>query len=289
MDKKSNHSLTMIGSALAKFTLLGSLVIGLAFTSYAQDEDSYDDYSSDGYDYSDDGYSSDGYDDYDNPDSTYSDDYSDDYSESDDYGDYGSYGSSSSGTEKFVPKKIVRKPYVRFVPPYDSIRELVLYKAVIEVKDREGYEVEIDTINWRTHQWLEAEFGKNLKKFLTSDGINNNAGEMEYKIKIHGTFVCEVEPNEFTKVKNGHVEYDMEIRVRDGRYRYTVKNLVHVAEPRPGEKEGERTYFEYLMKSEDNVQGGDKVLIAADKKITAMMDELQKICQTSPIEEEDDW
>lgn len=289
MDK--NFKLTQLNTLgqLKRFTLLSAMVFGLAFVSHAQYEDDYSsddygDYSSDDYgdDYSDD-YS---YDEYGDPDSNAS---SDDYSEGSDYG-YGDYGSSSGNSgNTYVPKKIVRKPYVRFVPPYDSMRELVLYKDVVDVKDREGYEVEIDTINFRTHQWLEAEYGKNLKKFLTMDGINENAGEMEYKIKIHGTFPCEIKKNEFVTTQSGQVEYDMEIRVRDGRYRYTVKNLVHIADPRPGETEGERTYFEFLMKTKDDVRAGDQVLIAADRKISAMMNDLQKICQTSPIEEEDDW
>jgi len=269
-------------SWLIRFSLVLALLCSLAFISNAQDDEYSDDYSDD--------YSSD-----------YSEDYDEDYSEdsSDDYGDDGDYGDDygddfgdafgSSEREEYVPKKIIRKPYIRFVPPYDSTRELVLYKAVIEVMDRDGYEVEIDTIRFRTNQWLEAEFGKNLKKFLTMDGINDAAGENEHKITIHGMFPCEIQPNEFTTVTEGMVEYDMEIRVRDGRYRYTVKNLVHIAEPRPGEKEGERTYFEYLMKSEDDVRAGDRILVAADKKINSMMTELQKTCQTNPIEEDDDW
>jgi hypothetical protein len=275
---KSLHASTWI----TKLRLIVTMLCSMAFIASAQDED----YSDEDYgDYSED----------------YSGDYSEDSSEDSgegDYGDDGDYDSDyddigdafgSSDREEYVPKIIIRKPYVRFVPPYDSTRELVLYKAVIEVKDRDGYEVEIDTIKFRTHQWLDTEYGKTLKKYLTLDGINENAGEMEYKITIHGMFPCEIEPNEFTTVTIGQVEYDMEIRVRDGRYRYTIKNLVHVADPIPGEKEGERTYFEYLMKSEDDVRQGDKVLIAADKKINTMMSELQKTCQTSPIEEEDDW
>ncbi|MFT5722927.1 MAG: hypothetical protein ACI9JN_000032 [Bacteroidia bacterium] len=271
-------------ACLNKLSLLLLMLFSIAFISQAQDDDYYDE--------SDDDYYEESGDDHSNGDS--SDDYSSsDYSEDGDYGD--DYGGGigdafgSSDREEYVPKKIVHKPYIRYIPPYDSTRELVLYKAVIEVKDRDGYEVEIDTINFRTHQWLELEYGKNLKKFLTLDAINENAGEMEYKITIHGTFPCEIQPNEFTTVTNGQVEYDMEIRVRDGRYRYTVKNLVHIADPRPGEKEGERTYFEYLMKSEDDVRAGDRVLIAADKKINTMMAALQKSCQTAPLEEEDDW
>lgn len=272
-----------------RLAMFGLFLFGFSVLTSAQYEDDYDDSYSDDYGSYDDSYSDDygSYDDSTSYDDSYSE--SDDYG-SEDYGGYGDYGSGGGGSdEKFVPKKVVRKPYVRFVPPYDSLRELIMYVDVIDVKDREGYEVEIDTINFRAHKWMEAEYGKDLKKVLTSDGINETAGELEYKIRIHGTFPCEIEPNEFTKVRNGKVEYDMEIRVRDGRYRYAIKNLVHVADPRPGEKEGERTYFEYLMKAEDNVREGDGVLIAADKKINAMMDELQKLCQTSPIEEEDDW
>ncbi|MFT5511792.1 MAG: hypothetical protein ACI8SE_000185 [Bacteroidia bacterium] len=265
---------------LTRFSLMLTLLCSMAFISIAQDDEYTDEYSDEyGDEYSDE-YSGDEYGDETNDDS------------GDDYGDSGNEFSDAFGSserEEYVPKKIIRKPYIRFVPPYDSTRELVLYKAVIEVKDREGYEVEIDTINFRAHEWLESQFGKNLKKYLTSDAINESAGEMEYKIIVHGMFTCEIQPNEFTTIVNGQVEYDMEIRVRDGRYRYTIKNLVHVADPRPGEKEGEKTYFEYLMKSEDDVREGDRVLIAADKKINSMMDALQKTCQTAPIQEEDDW
>ncbi|MBI1305078.1 MAG: DUF4468 domain-containing protein [Bacteroidetes bacterium] len=207
-----------------------------------------------------------------------------DYSENG-YEDYDPYGSSNQNTVK----KKEKKPYVRFVPPYDSTRELVVYQAIIEVKDREGYEVEIDTIYGRAKKWLEAEFGKDLKKVVQSNEENSNASEQEFKIKIHASFPCIIKPNEFVEVQNGTIQYDMEIRVRDGRYRYSIKNLVHVADPRPGEKEGVKTYFEYLMKTKDDIVNSDQVLIAADRKITTMMNGLKKACETAPIEEEDDW
>ena len=271
---------------LLKFAFTGTLIFGLGFYSVGQTEDEYDYSDSEDYDYENsyDGDTDYSGNDYSNESEDNSNDYSDDYSSG---GSNDFFGGSTK--EEFVPRKIIRKPYVRFVPPYDSLRELVIYNAVVEVKDRDGFETEIDTINFRTRQWLEAEFGKDLKKVTTFDDINENASELEYKIKIHAAFPCEIEPNEFTKVQNGMVEYDMEIRVRDGRYRWVIQNLVHVAQPRPGEKEGERTYFEYLMKAEDDIRSGDKVLIAADKKINSMMGDLQKVCQTNPVEEEDEW
>lgn len=215
----------------------------------------------------------------------YSEGSSDDYGGS--YGSYGSYGSSKP--EKVTPKKVVKKPYVRFIPPYDSTLEMIVYQAIIEVVDRDGYEVEIDTIYGRAQKWLAAEFGKDLKKVTAQNGINEKAGEMEYKIKVLADFPCVIEPNEFTKFTSGTVKYEMEIRVRDGRYRYAVKNLVHIADPRPGEKEGVKTYFEYLMKTKNDVKDSDQVLIAADKKINLMMSELKKACNTAPIEEDDEW
>ena len=273
-------------SNLLTAALLAFFVLGFSSTSFGQDGSYDDDYGDDDYGDYDDSYS----DDYGDGDSSSNGDDYGDYSE-DDYDDYGDsdYDFGSSDKDEYTPKKIIRKPYVRFIPPYDSVRELVLYKAVVEVKDRDGYEIEIDTINFRAHQWLEEEYGKELKKVILIDDVNENAGEFEYKVKIHATFPCMIAPNEFTQVENGQVEYDLEIRVRDGRYRYTVKNLVHIAPPRPGEKDGERTYFEYLMKTEDDIREGDKILIAADKKINSMMSDLQRICQTNPVEEEDDW
>lgn len=242
----------------------------------------YDDYNYDNYDYNSDPNGS-------NPDSL-NDTSGYDYNYEGGSGSFGyDFGNSSSSSSTPTKKKIERKPYVRFVPPYDSTRELIIYQAIIEVVDNEGYEVEIDTIYGRAQKWLEAEFGKDLKKVTQSNAMNDNSSETEYKIRVKGTFPCIIKPNEFVEIQDGDVQYDMEIRVRDGRYRYAVKNLVHIAPPRPGEKEGEKTYFEFLMKAKDDAQGNDKILIAADQHITAMMNGLKKACETAPIPEDDDW
>lgn len=212
------------------------------------------------------------------------------YNESSEGSSYSNYfGSSSKKSSAEPTKKIVKKPYVRFIPPYDSTRELIIYQAIIEVVDNEGYEVEIDTIYGRAQKWIESQYGKDMKKVISSNDVNANASEMEYKIRVHADFPCMIQPNEFTETRSGTVTYEMEIRVRDGRYRYAIKNLVHVADPRPGEKEGDKNYFEYLMKTQDDVRGSDQVLIAADRKINSMISELKKACETAPLEEDDDW
>jgi Domain of unknown function (DUF4468) with TBP-like fold len=263
----------------ATYLFLTCVSFCLALNGFAQNED-YDDYGTDNSNYN--------YDEYE-PDSSYDNNYESEDDEGDSYSNFSDYFGGSNTSSEPTPKKIIRKPYVRFIPPYDSTRELIIYQAVIEVFDKEGYEVEIDTVYGRAQAWLQGEFGKELKKVISMNDLNENSSEMEYKIKVQADFPCVIKPNEFTEYQNGVVKYDMEIRVRDGRYRYAIKNLVHIAEPRAGEKEGVKTYFEYLMKTEDDVRNGDEVLIAADIKITAMMDALKRACHTAPEEEEDDW
>lgn len=264
------------------FLALGLFLFSNAsYAQYDDDDDyGYDDQENYGYDDTSSSQATDT-----NYSNNYSDDYSDDYSS-----DYGSFGSGSDYDEIKQEPVFVRKAYVRFVPPYDSIREMVTYSGTVEVLDADDYEVEVDTIYARAKNWMLDEFGsKNLKKMTKIDGINERASETEYKVVLRGTFPCIVEPNEFTKKQDGDVKFKMELRFREGRYRYRVNNLVHISPLVAGERTPEQTYFEYYMKAKDNVRGGDVILLAADKKITAMMEGLKKTCQRSPIEEDDDW
>lgn len=230
------------------------------------------------------------YSDYSYSDSTYSDTSSYD-SGSGSFDSYGSFGSGGGDNGNYIVKpKVVVKRKERFIPPYDSTREMVSYTGIVEVKDNENFEVEVDTIYHRAKSWMLMEFGeKELKKMTTLDNMNNNASEMEYKIRLKGTFPCMIAYNEFRTEENGDVEFQMEIRIREGRYRYSVNSLVYVAEPIAGAKEGERTYFEYLMKAKDNYANNDNILLAADKQINSWIDNLRQQCQRNPIEEEDDW
>jgi len=257
-------------------------LFGLSST-YAQYDDDYQDDSytdEENYNYND----TDSYGDDTQDTSNATDGYSDDYSS--DFGSSSSYGYEQPKQEPVF----VRKKYERFVPPYDSIREMVSYTGTVTVVDNEDYEIEVDTIYARAKTWMVDEFGeKKLKKMTKLDGMNERASETEYKIVIRGSFPCIVEPNEFTKKQDGDIQFKMEVRFREGRYRYRINNLVHISPLIAGEKEAETTYFEYYMKSQDDVRGGDVILLAADKKINEMIDELRKTCQTNPLEEDDDW
>jgi len=281
------HATVGLKASLLRRSALLLTLFGLTVTtstaqwdSNDQDNDSY--YNSD--------YSSDyGGDDY--TDSSFVDttSYDDSGSDNGDYG-FGGGGGSDVDGNYIVKPRVTVKQHVRFVPPYDSIRELVSYSGTVKVMDNENFEVEVDTIYHRAKNWMLAEFGeKELKKMTAMDDINPNASEMEYKIRLKGTFPCVVDVNEFRKEESGDVEFFMEIRIREGRYRYSVNNLVYVAEPLAGAKDGDRTYFEYFMKAKDNARNNDNILLAADKKINNMIDTLREHCQKQPLEEEDDW
>lgn len=259
-------------SAILLLTLFG------LFTTNSAAQDGWEDSGSGWED------SGSGWDDENNPDSTSGDAWGSD--EGDSWGGDFSFDEEEEEEEPIV----VKKPYVRFVPPYDSTRDLVTYEGVVEVLDNDGYEYEIDTIMFRAKKWMEEEFGKKeLKDILKSQDVNNNASEMEYKIVLKGSIPCMVQRNDFVKEQNGTFEFRMDIRIREGRYRYRIYNLVHVAPVQAGQKEGVRTYFEYLMKSEDDIRYCDSILLAADAKITAMVEALSSECHNNPVMEEDDW
>jgi hypothetical protein len=213
----------------------------------------------------------------------------------DPFSDYGIGGGSSNRRDDDEgPKKpkFVRRPYDRFLPPSDTITGLITYIQVVKVIQlvkNEETEVERDSIIFRTKKWLEKEFGKKeAKRFIQNDGENKEGGE-SYIILVHGRFPLYVENNDFVKIPSGEVEFIMELRIREGVYRYKINNLVHILPPVVGSKEERRTYFEFYKNVKENIKAGDMVMIAADKKINSMMSDLKLTCEGPPSVDEEDW
>ena len=231
-------------------------------------------------------YGNNNYDNYD--DSSYSED-SNSYGSDDSYGDYGSSGSSSD--EKAATSlrpKFQRRAYERFTPPFDTISGLITYLSVIEILDQDGVEIYSDSIYKRAQRWLENEFGKkNAKDFTKSSGLNKE-GE-GYKMVVSGRFPLVVQVNEFYAVPSGEVEFVMELRFKEGRYRYKINNLVHIEPPLAGTKSERRTYFEFYKNQKENVKAGDQILVAADKKINKMITGLYETCKEPIFVDQDDW
>jgi hypothetical protein len=228
----------------------------------------------------------------DNYDNNYDTSYTEDSSNGSDdsYGDYGSSGSSSDddkATTALRPK-FQRRAYERFTPPLDTISGLITYLSVIEILDQDGVEIYSDSIYKRAQRWLENEFGKKeAKDFTKSSGLNKE-GE-GYKMVVSGRFPLVVQVNEYNAVPSGEVEFVMELRFKEGRYRYKINNLVHIEPPLAGTKSERRTYFEFYKNQKENVKAGDQILVAADAKINKLITGLYETCKEPIFVDQDDW
>lgn len=212
------------------------------------------------------------------------------YTEDPGYSDFGSGSSRDSDDEMTTSlrPKFQRRAYDRFVPPFDTITGLITYLSVVEILDQDGVEIFSDSIYKRAQRWLENEFGKKVAKDFTKSSGPNKEGE-GYKMVVEGRFPLFVQVNEFNKIPSGEVEFVMEIRVKEGRYRYKINNLVHVEAPLIGTKDERRTYFEFYKSQKENVRQGDQILIAADKQIHTMITNLYETCKEPIFVDEDDW
>ena len=187
---------------------------------------------------------------------------------------------SSKPVSEAGPAQPPKKPYIRFVVPFDTITELVTYLEVVTEEESPGN----DSLYARAKRWIKYEFGKKNQKQVIKKDLKK-----EYKLVLECEFPLYIEANKYSKTQNGRVAFDMEIRFKEDRYRYKINNLVHIIDPPPGEEKEIRTYFEFYRKSNINPKGNDMILIAADKKIKSMISNLKKFCKEPVFVDEDDW
>lgn len=181
----------------------------------------------------------------------------------------------NQSTEPASPPKA---PYVRFVVPVDTLTELVTYTEVVEEE-----EAGTDSLYWRAKRWMKNEFKGNKKQTVKKDD------KKDFKIVMEGEFPLYIYTNKYSKYQNGKVVFDMEIRFKEGRYKYKINNLVHVVDPPPGQEKETRTYFEFYQKSEINPRGNDAILMAADTTVNKMIKGLKKYCKEPVFVDDDDW
>ena len=134
--------------------------------------------------------------------------------------------------------KPVKKPYIRYVVPYDTISELVTYTAVVTWENDDNVP-QVDSLYFRSKRWIKHEFKGTKKQVIRKDD------KKEFKIVMEGEFPLIIEANKFSKAQNGKIVFDMELRFKEGRYKYKINNLVHVVDPPPGQENETRTYFEF--------------------------------------------
>ncbi len=213
----------------------------------------------------------------------------------DDGGDFG-YGTGGDYVRSARPQ-VVSKPYERFTGmPYDTTSMLITYTEIVEVipPDRfldlggEDYSLS-DSLYARAMSWMNNEFGKKkAKQMIDAAGIDDKGREGN-TINAYVSIPLTVQVNEYKSYESGTIEFDMELRFKDERYRFKFENFVHVESHSPKGKNPDATYMEYYLTSKRDIRGNDKILMACDNQMNKMIDNLKATCEATPFVDDDDW
>ena len=95
--------------------------------------------------------------------------------------------------------------------------------------------------------------------------------------------------NKFSAAEYGQLQFTITMRFKDGKYKFTITNLVHLLPETSDKKDINYVYMEFYMKSERNVVNYDRYLRAADGSIQNLVKDMRKFMR-EPVElDEDDW
>ncbi|NNE56288.1 MAG: DUF4468 domain-containing protein, partial [Flavobacteriales bacterium] len=217
----------------------------------------------------------------------------------------GDWGGGSDGFGLVdVPRnsrpEVVARPYERFTGmPYDSATELITYVEVVEVIipdrffDLGGipYDTE-DSLQARAERWMKKEFGeKEAKKMIEDAGMDKDGREGN---TINALVVMPLiyEKNKYTKINEGVIEFDMELRFKEGRYRYKFENFVHRTPAISGKRGAreDRTYLEYYLTAKRDVRHNDEILMACNNQMNKLIDGLKTTCKAVPfLDDDESW
>jgi len=193
-----------------------------------------------------------------------------------DDGGWGGYGGEEE--EEWVQPKAV---YVRFVPPYDSLREVIYYEGVVE--DFECETCTSDSLYYRAKKFLEDRFGKKAVKEMSVEDV-----VME-RITMVITIPMITKHGEHKTKEEGTLEYRMTLRFKDDRYRYQFSNFVHIQAEDGTSGKQNRTYHEYYMRLKKGFQLTDYYLLAADREVKEMVEGIKYALRGPYQPDEDDW
>lgn len=212
-------------------------------------------------------------------------DYYDENIDGDDY-EYDDYDLDGSD-KKDAPKKPVKKPYVRIKVPVDSISELITYEGIV-IQDASYY----DSLYIRAKRWVHTNWGTPYatKRRDKKNNLELFVADVLYeKIQVQVSKPLVVRHNKYSKSEYGKLQFTITMRFKDGKYKYTITNLIHLLPKTSIKKDINYAYLEFYMKSERNIRQYDQFLRAADGSIQKMVKDMRKFMR-EPIEvDEDDW
>ncbi|GAB1449201.1 MAG: DUF4468 domain-containing protein [Bacteroidetes bacterium] len=190
--------------------------------------------------------------------------------------DSGAVSEDQDGSDKSNEKTDpLTKPYERIVLTVDSTTNLITYSGVVEQEESGS-----DSLYLRTKRWAEKAFTKDTKVEL--DKRNQKLVYIAY-IPAYSYL------NKYTKRNIGKYEMKFTVLIKEGRYKYSVSNLVHESVKPAGASKANRNYFEFYYTSINNVRQYDSVLRAADKDIQALLASYREAMKEPKVVDEDDW
>lgn len=166
-------------------------------------------------------------------------------------------------------------PYKRIVLNLDSNTNLITYGGVVEQEESGS-----DSLYARAKKFGEKIFGKDKTIFELQ--------KYGQKLIMNGSITAYAYSNKYTKKSIGKYEFKMTILIKEGRYKYTITNLVHQG-PIPANGKPFRNYFEYYYNSTSNIRGNDIILRYADKEIKETIARFQTAMKDPKVVDEDEW
>jgi len=165
--------------------------------------------------------------------------------------------------------------YKRIYLNLDSNTNLIAYGGVVEQEESGS-----DSLYTRAKKFGEKLFGK--------DKIIFELQKYGQKLIMNGSISAYAYSNKYTKKSIGRYEFKMIIFIKEGRYKYTITNLVHQG-PLPANGQPFRNYFEYYYNSTNNIRGNDIILRYADREIKETIVKFQTAMKDPKVVDEDEW
>jgi hypothetical protein len=165
--------------------------------------------------------------------------------------------------------------YKRIVLNLDSNTNLITYSGVVEQEESGS-----DSLYARAKKFGEKLFGKDKSIFELQ--------KYGQKLVMNGSITAYSYANKYNKKSIGKYEFKMTVYIKEGRYKYTITNLVHQG-PTPANGKPFRNYFEYYYNSTSNIRGNDIILRYADKEIKDTIAKFQTAMKDPKVVDEDEW
>jgi hypothetical protein len=196
------------------------------------------------------------------------------------------WGSEEETTPKSGTPAVPLKPYERVKDtPLDSITKRITYSLVVE-DDSCNY-CTPDSLYYRAKQYLLKKYGdgkKFPKKIIVEDVTNERI-----ILNVRVPMVVQVNPS--SKQQIGEYSFNLQLRVKDFRYKYKFTDFIHhepVTNGKPTDFNS--VYMEYYLNNKVKVRETDKFLMAIDRDMKELIEGLVKVMKdpvTVDVDEDD--